>query len=108
MRRIMLAAGITGHLRVTHRPAPAPRRILGSSSASSMSERKIPTTVRNAMNMRKDPARYMSCERKRREQHRPGDRQRHHHRDDDRAGNQLRQQADPISAMKGLSEMRKG
>src|SRR5690606_3127418 len=43
-----------------HRPAPPARRIRGSSAASARSERKTPITVSAAMNMRNEPARYMS------------------------------------------------
>src|ERR1017187_10357843 len=41
-----------------HFVAPPPRRMRGSSIARSRSETKMPTTVSNARNMRKDPARY--------------------------------------------------
>ena len=56
----------------------------------------MPITVSSAMNIRKEPARYMSCERRACQQHRPGGRQRHHDRDHDRAGDELRQQAADI------------
>src|SRR5262249_50094862 len=51
-------------IHLDHRPPPAPKRIRGSSMASARSERKMPTTVSTAMNIRNEPARYMSWERK--------------------------------------------
>src|SRR6185436_13581696 len=54
-RRNAVGRGLLVHLL-----APAPRRMRGSSSASMMSEMKTPTTVRNAMNIRNEPARYIS------------------------------------------------
>src|SRR5437016_4775842 len=52
------AAGSEGQ--IAHRLRPACRRIRGSSKANARSEMNTPITVRNDINIKNDPARYMS------------------------------------------------
>src|SRR5690606_1478021 len=90
---------------IGHFSAPAPRRMRGSSSARRISEMNTPTTVRNAMNIRNEPARYISCERSAESSIGPvmgSDMTTETITEPEiSSGNRL-----PISAMKGLSEMR--
>src|SRR5688572_4587542 len=92
---------------LVHLLAPAPRRMRGSSSASMMSEMKTPTTVRNAMNIRNEPARYMSWLRSESSSIGPvsgSDITTDTMTEPEiSSGSRL-----PMSAMKGLSEMRSG
>src|SRR5271166_4244494 len=46
--------------KIAHRRLPACRRIRGSSTASARSDKNTPITVKNDMNTKNDPARYMS------------------------------------------------
>src|SRR5215469_11792498 len=62
-RRVLVAAarraaGCEGQ--IAHRRRPACRRIRGSSTASARSDTNTPITVKNAMNIKNEPARYMS------------------------------------------------
>src|SRR5688572_13808076 len=99
--------GAAGRGLLTHLLAPAPRRMRGSSSASMMSEMKTPTTVRNAMNIRNEPARYMSWLRSESSSIGPvsgSDITTDTMTEPEiSSGSRL-----PMSAMKGLSEMRSG
>src|SRR6516164_7906356 len=52
------AAGCEGQ--IAHLRRPACRRIRGSSTASARSDTNTPITVKNAMNIKNEPARYMS------------------------------------------------